>query len=243
MSVFKITPVVLTDSTRQFEIPKTILSDYKNYLHTDVPNVVFDFRLLRSWYDQFTDKEPVMLRAEHFPINWKSKVGNSDLNKNFFADYDIPIQKGDMAIREDGLIVMLTWSIQHYINAQTTQAIECNHRITVKRDVDAEADERGMKISEAHEEIIVDDLPCVMSEYAGRPDYAIAQNAPGVHADMLTVVNIQWNEKTKDVRINDKFEWCHYTYRVVNLSYAEVDINQTHGVITLTAKRVAGEDI
>lgn len=40
MSVFKITPTKLTDSTRQFPVPETILSDYKNYLHSDIPNAV-----------------------------------------------------------------------------------------------------------------------------------------------------------------------------------------------------------
>ena len=59
MSVFNVPDAVLTDSTRRFEIPRTILSDYTNYLHTDVPNIVFDFRILNSWYDQFTDAEPV----------------------------------------------------------------------------------------------------------------------------------------------------------------------------------------
>jgi hypothetical protein len=243
MSVFKIAPAKLTDSTRLFPVPETIISDYKNYLHSDIPNAVYDFRLLRSWYDQFSDAKPVMLRAEHFPINWKSKMGNSDANKNFYTDYDVKIQKGDMCIREDGLIVMLNWSIQQYINAQTTQAIECNHRITIKRHINAKADSRGFKIHDAHDETIVDNLPCVMSEYAGRPDYAVAQNTPGINADMLTVVNLQWNEFTKEIRIDDTFEWCNSTYRVINLNYSEVDIDHTFGVITLNARRVAGENV
>lgn len=242
MSVFNIPPAKLTDSTRQFAIPETIQSDYRNYLHSDIPNAVYDFRLLRSWYDQFTEEEPVMLRAEHFPINWKSKMGNSDANKNFYTDYDVKIQKGDMCIREDGLIVMLNWSIQHYINAQTTQAIECNHRITIKRHINALADNRGFKINDAYDKIIVDDLPCVMSEYAGRPDYAAAQNTPGINADMLTVVNLQWNDFTKEVRIDDTFEWCNSTYRIINLNYSEVDIDRTFGVVTLGARRIAGEN-
>lgn len=242
MSVFNIPPARLTDSQRQFVIPETIQSDYRNYLHTDIPNAVYDFRLLRSWYDQFTEEEPVMLRAEHFPINWKSKMGNSDANKNFYTDYDVKIQKGDMCIREDGLIVMLNWSIQQYINAQTTQAIECNHRITIKRHINAYADSRGFKVSDAYDKVIVDDLPCVMSEYAGRPDFAAAQNTPGINADMLTVVNLQWNDYTKEIRIDDTFEWCNSTYRVINLNYSEVDINHTFGVITLNARRIAGEN-
>lgn len=243
MSVFNIPPAVLTDSTKQFTVPPTIMSDYKNYLHSDIPNAVYDFRLLRSWYDQFTEEKPLMIRAEHFPINWKSKMGNSDANKNFYTDYDVEIKKGDMCIREDGLIVMLNWSIQHYINAQTTQAIECNHRVTIKRHINALADNRGFKINDAYDKVIVDDLPCVMSEYAGRPDYAAAQNTPGINADMLTVVSLQFNEQTKNVRIGDEFEWCYSTYRIINLNHSEVDIDHTFGVITLSARRVAGEDL
>lgn len=241
MSVFKIPKVKLTNSERSFLIPPTIMSDYTNYLHTDVPNVVYDFRILNSWQDQFTEDKPVYIRAEHFPINWKSKVGNSDANKNFYTDYTVPIKKGDIAIREDGLITMLNWSTQQYINAQTTQAIECNHYLTVVRDVDAVADERGFVSTPAHTETIVDNLPCVMSEYAGRPDFAVAQNTPGINADMLTNVSVQWNEKTKNILIGDKFVQLNHVYRVINFNWTEVDINRTHGVIILNARRIAGE--
>ena len=79
MSVFSIKPSPLTPSTRSFLIPPTILSDYENYLMTEVPNAVYDFRVLHSWYEKSDPTaEPYMLRAEYFPINWKSKVGNSD---------------------------------------------------------------------------------------------------------------------------------------------------------------------
>ena len=244
MSVFKLKPTVLTDSSKQFQIPPTIRSDYTNYLHTEVEHVIYDFRLLRSWYDQFDEnKEKIMLRAEHFPINWKSKIGNSDANKNFYTDYEVKIQKGDMVIREDGLIGMLNWSIQGYINAQTTQMIECNHRITITRELPAQADSRGMKISDAGTEVIVDDLPCVMSEYAGRPDFAVAQNTPGIQADMLTTLSMQFNEKTKNIRVGDEFFWGVFNYRIVNINYAEIDITQTYGVLTLNARRIAGENV
>lgn len=168
-------------------------------------------------------------------------MGNSDANKNFYTDYSLLIKKGDIAIREDGLITMLNWSTQQYINAQTTQAIECNHYITITRDVDAVADEYGFVTTPAHTETIVDDLPCVMSEYAGRPDFAVSQNTPGVNPDMLTNVSMQYNEKTKNVCIGDKFVWLNHEYRIINYNWTEVDINKTHGVIHLNARRIAGE--
>ena len=243
MSVFNIRPAVLTDSTREFVVPPTILSDYKNYLYSDKPHTVYDFQILKNWYDKFKDIERVYIRAEYTPINWKSKVGNSDLNKNFRTDYDVKINKGDLCIREDGLIVMLNWQIQEEPNAQATQAIECNHMVTIKRSYDAVADKRGYKLFDAHDEIIVDSMPCIMSEYAGRPDFSAAQNTPGISADMLMICQLQFNEYTNSVRIGDTFEYDSFTYRIVNRVSVEVDISKTYGVIRFEARRVAGEDV
>lgn len=83
-------------------------------------------------------------------------------------------------------------------------------------------------------------MPCIHSEYAGRPDYADSQGTPGVHADHLITVYLQWNSKTKNIMIDDEFVLGNYTYRVINVSIAEVQINQEYGVLTLNAKRVTG---
>lgn len=244
MSVFNITESPLTESTKQFKIPETILSDYKNYLNTDVPHAVYDFQLIQDWYEQFREGyKKTMLRAEHFPINWKSKVGNSDANHNFYTSYDVPIRKGDIVIREDGVICMLNWTIQRYINAQTTQAIDCNHRITITREVPAEADRRGMLVAPAGTKVIVDDLPCVMSEYGGRTDLVNSQGTPGISSDAYSMVNVQYNEKTKQIRIDDELEWGFYRWRVTNVNYAEVDITNTYGILTLGIRRIAGENL
>lgn len=83
-------------------------------------------------------------------------------------------------------------------------------------------------------------IPLIHSEYAGRPDYAAAQGTPGINADHLITVNLQWNEKTKNIRIKDSFELGCFTYRVINISIVEIDITGEYGVLTLNAKRVAG---
>ena len=213
MSVFNIKPSPLTSSTREFLIPPTILSDYENYLMTEVPNAVFDFQVLHNWYDKDDEsKEPYLLRAEYFPINWKSKVGNSDMNYNFFTDTKQNICKGDIVIKEDGELLMLNWNIQQYINAKTTQAITCNHKLRITRSFPARADKRGFVYEPAHDEVIVDWIPCVMSEYAGRPDYQISQNSPGIHSDMLTVCDVQYNPSTAKIEIDDVFPYGKYMY-------------------------------
>lgn len=53
---------------------------------------------------------------------------------------------------------------------------------------------------------------------------------------------VQFNEETKKIRLNDEFRWGNMTYRVINIDWTEVDINETFGIIKLTAKRVGGEN-
>ena len=109
------------------------------------------------------------------------------MNYNFYTNTHETIKKGDIAVKEDGEILMLNWNIQQYINAKTTQAITCNHKLKIDRAYPAKADKRGYVYEPAHTETIVNWIPCVMSEYAGRPDFMISQNSPGIHPDMLTV--------------------------------------------------------
>lgn len=253
MSVFKIKPSPLTASTREFIIPPTILSDYENYLMTEVPNAVFDFELLHSWYDRDADDyEKYMMRAEYFPINWKSKVGNSDMSYNFYCDTHHDVRKGDIAIREDGRIYMFNWNIQMYINAQTTQAIECNNMLEVIRHVPMTADRRGYVIEPEHDETIVDNIPCVFSEYAGRPDYQASQNQPGILADFLAMCEVQYNEKTKNIREEDRMRFGLFNYHVVHIDQTQVEYidldprttdehREPHGILRMYLRKAAGE--
>lgn len=66
---------------------------------------------------------------------------------------------------------------------------------------------------------------------------------PGIHADHLISVYLQWNDKTKNIQVNDEFIIGAYTYRVINTSIAEVHIDQERGILTLHAKRIAGGGI
>lgn len=44
------------------------------------------------------------IRATYFPVDWKSKVGNSDASANFKTDWHNMIRKGDIVVRESGEI-------------------------------------------------------------------------------------------------------------------------------------------
>lgn len=165
------------------------------------------------------------------------------MSTNFKVTHDLELYKGDMAVRADGAVFLLNWNIQNHANNQATQSIECNSVLTFTRSTPEVTDDNGYLIKDAGAEIIAPPIPCVHAEYAGRPDYAGAQGTPGIHADHLISVYLQWNNRTKDIRINDEFIIGAYTYRVVNISIAEVHIDQEHGILTLHAKRVAGGGI
>lgn len=227
----------------KFYIPPTLEKDFKDWLETDVAHANYDFELIRDWYARDAEGyEPIHLRALYFSINWKSKIGNSDANSNFKTSYDVKIRKGDIVIREDGRIFMLNWTVQDMPNNQSTQAIICNTMLSFTRHVEDTVNDRGFLIEEAHEETIVPPIPCVFAEYAGRPDYMTNYNSPGVSADHLLTVQVQWNEKTRLIRTSDEFELLHSKYRVVDIVGTELDISQEHGILNLMARKVAGED-
>lgn len=176
------------------------------------------------------------------------------MNYNFYADTHADIKKGDIVIKEDGELLMLNWNIQQYINAKTTQAITCNHKLKITRHFPAKADRRGIIYEPEHDEVIVNWIPCVMSEYAGRPDYQLSQNSPGIHPDMLTVCDVQYNAQTSKIDINDTFEYGRYTYRVIHIDQTQVvfvdndimphtDSDKIYGIIRMYCRQVAGDDL
>lgn len=228
-------------SRKDFRPPTTIEDDFRRLLEHDVPHVNFTFELVRDWFDMNMDGyQPIYIRAQQTPIDWKSKIGNSDMSTNFKVTHDIPIHKGDIVIREDGTVFMLNWSVQNHANNQATQSIECNAEIEIVRPVEDETTVDGYLIEEHEKQIIVPKMPIVHAEYAGRPDYDVRQGQPGISPDHLITVHLQWNHHTKNIFLNDEFVIGCFTYRVINISLAEVNIDKDYGVLVQNAKRVAG---
>lgn len=237
-----VTPAYLTDSTRSFYLPPTIASDYKRYLYTDIPNATGTFELLHNWYAKDAEGyKPVEMRAEMFPINWKSKMGTSDASANFYTHLDIDIYKGDYVINKNGEIFLLNWTVQKEVNCQHTQAAKCNHMLALEREQQEEWSADGRIVREGGMQPVFAPVPVLLSEYAGRPDYAPNYNAPGIVPDMLIAGTVQFNEQTKQMRINDEFDWGPFRYRVINIVYTEVTIDGTKGILGFNARRVGGE--
>lgn len=90
-------------------------------------------------------------------------------------------------------------------------------------------------------EVIADRMPVNITPYAGRPDYTTATNSPGILADSLYNCQVQLNRNTKNIWINDEFDYGGFRYRVINVDWSETDIEQQHGVLNLNMKRVAGD--
>lgn len=194
-------------------------------------------------YALTTEYEPEYIRAQQTSIDWKSKIGNSDMSTNFKTDYTHNIEKGDYVIREDGMLYMLNWNITLHANNQATQSTECNAIVDITREFPDETDEKGMLISEGGRRPVAAGLPVNHTEYAGRPDYSGASMQAGIHPDHLITVTCQWNPTTRKIRLDDEFVLGDFTYRVMNISLAEVQIDKDYGVLVLNAKRVAGGSV
>lgn len=191
-------------------------------------------------YEVTDEYKPEYIRGQQTSIDWKSKIGNSDMSTNFKTDYTHDINKGDYVVREDGMLYMLNWNITLHANNQATQSVECNAIVDITREVPDLVDEKGYLVEAGGKKAICPGLPISHSEYAGRPDYSGASMQAGMHPDHLISVYCQWNAATRKIRLDDEFILGDFTYRVINVSLAEVMIDRDCGVLTINAKRVAG---
>lgn len=191
-------------------------------------------------YDLREKYESEYIRAQQTAIDWKSKIGNSDMSTNFKTDYTHRIVKGDYVVREDGALFMLNWNITLHANNQATQSVECNAIVDITREFPDVVDEKGYLVEEGGRKAVCPGIPISHSEYAGRPDYSGASNQAGMHPDHLITVHCQWNGTTRRIRLDDEFILGDFTYRIMNISLAEVQIDKDYGILVLNAKRVAG---
>lgn len=54
------------------------------------------------------------------------------------------------------------------------------------------------------------------------------------------MIQIQWNSATRNLRVMDEFDWFVDRYRIINLDYSGIDVEQKHGVLKIYARKVAG---
>lgn len=226
----------------KFYVPPTLAADFDQFLKTNVPNQVGDFILLHDWNDQFNDNyTETVIRGEIYPDSTKSRYENTDNFMNFRASTSSGIRKGDMVIhRDSGKIYLLDWEVSLETNNAPSRALRCNTHLTITRRIPEETDQFGFIVSETNDRIIVNDLPCNAYRYDGRPEFSSIVGTAGISANALTILTIQYNAQTDDIRIDDKFVWGYETYRIVDIDLFGLSINGKTGTLKLMAKKEAG---
>ena len=251
-------PYVPQGTTKRFKIPKTLAADFDSFLDNDIPNTVMDFELVRNWYDRNAeDYQPVYIRGEIYPDSTKSRYENTDNNMNIRCSLTSGIRKGDMVIEPDNSIYILDWAVHNQSNNSPSRALRCNLMLCVYEYKDAVVDEEGYVIDEEgyvvsgekyavenpnydRRKIIVEDIPANAYRYDGRPEFVAVSGAPGTVAQIVTLMTVQLNDQTRNIKIGHFFDWDSETYEIVDVNKVGVNISGEYGTLKLQAKRAAG---
>lgn len=227
-----------TESQTRFYVPPTLVGDFDNFLALDIPGAVMEFQVYHNWYDQETTES---IRGEIYPDATKSRYANTDNNLNFRTSVKSDIQKGDLIKDPAGEIYLLDWDIPPQPNNKMSRALRCNTTLKFTRFSNEIYDDDGYRIKdEDRNKTIADSIPCNAYRYDGRPDFSAISHTPGIVPNALTILSVQYNEQTANIRVDDQFFWEEYEYIVVDVSHVGVKLNNKCGVLTIQAKKKAG---
>ena len=249
-------PYVPQGTSKRFRVPRTLAADFNAFLRQDIPNTNMDFEILKNWYDRNQeDYQPQYVRGEIYADSTKSRYENTDNHMNIRCPVNSGIRQGDMLVEPDGSIYVLDWAVHLQSNNAPSRALRCNFMLEVRRyeapitdDEGYAIDDMGFVISgekyDFHPDnkyiVVAHPIPANAYRYDGRPEYVSVSGTPGTIAGALTLISVQYNEETKNIKIGDKFDWGGNTHEVVDIDGVDVDLTQTYGVIKLQAKRAAG---
>ena len=259
-------PYVPEGTSKRFRVPRTLAADFDAFLNQDIPNTVMDFEIVKCWYDKNeSNYKPHYVRGEIYPDSTKSRYENTDNNMNIRCSVSSGIRKGDYAIQPDGTIFLLDWEVALQSNNAPSRALRCNMYLNIIRfgEGGRQYDEDGyVQYNSPNTEDMYDDegylikkpkkknnpkykeivppIPRNAYRYDGRPEYTVVSGSPGAVAGALTLMTVQYNDWTKNIHVDDTFEWGNETYRIVDINRVGVSINETHGTLKLQAKKAEG---
>lgn len=236
-------PYVPAGTKTRFFRPPTLASDFTEFLDGDIPNMVMDFTLLPDWFDQFKeDYKPHIIRGELYADTAKSRYSNTDNNMNIRCDVRSEIKKGDMLIASNnGDVYVLDWEVALQHNNAPSRALRCNFNLTVERRVPELTDSFGYLIREEGVEKIVDAIPANAYFYDGRNASFFAANSnPGIQPEVNALITVQFNEQTKNLKVDDEFTWGNDSYLITDIQYVGVNRAGTSGTLALQSLQKPG---
>lgn len=244
-------------TSKRFRVPRTLAADFDAFLAQDIPNTNMDFEILHNWYDKYKKKyKPQYVRGEIYPDSTKSRYENTDNNMNIRCSVSSGIRKGDMLIEPDRTVYILDWNVHLDSNNAPSRALRCNIMLTVYEYKDSIVDEEGYLVDEEgfvisgedysitsqrnKKRIIVDRLPANAYRYDGRPEFSAVASTPGAIAGVVTLMTVQYNHQTKNIKIGQYFDWNDNTYEIVDVNAVGLNLEGTYGTLKIQAKRAAG---
>lgn len=234
-------PYVPQGTSKRFRVPRTLAADFTAFLNQDIPNTVMDFELVPDWYARNDPEyEKRYIRGEIYPDSTKSRYENTDSNMNFRADVNSGIKKGDMLVEPDGSVYVLDWAVHLQSNNAPSRALKCNMYLTIKRYVAEEVNDEGYLMTPEGYKTVVEEIPANAYRYDGRPEYSAVSGTPGIAPNALTIMTIQYNEQTKNIKESDRFEWGGDIFEVVDVNYVGLNIAGEYGTLKVQAKKMAG---
>lgn len=220
-------------------VPPHLAQDVENLIAANIPNSTYDFLI---HHDYLSKMAPIPARALRAQLNFKSDINNADRTTEFYAPLSVELFKGDILYFPAlDIWAQVSWTVHRQVNAINTQIMLCNAWLTFDRYHDEIVDENAILVQEAGWSAVTGTIPVSLSNTYMRFDYGKKAEMPGIIPSNLLEVKLQCNAQTKQLKLNDQFDYGPERYKITNIEYADTDIRHEHGLIKVVGEKASGE--
>jgi hypothetical protein len=208
----------------RFYVPPQIDSDFQSAVNSKIgTEFTVNFDSLNT------------VRAIVPELDYRAKQTGTNGTKPLYAEID-KLKIGDyIQDSNNDTYIVAYLKDEKFPKCSKIQVQICNYKVTITRFQEEEIDMDGnVTVPQGDNPIVTDVYSIVIM---GGYEFRTNGGGVGVVPSDQLGLQVQYNDSTKNIKINDTFVYFNAKYRIENIDYSQVDINGL-GIMIAFAKKV-----
>lgn len=171
-------------------------------------------------------------------INYKTRYGKVSSEDVAFAEFSSGLKLGDYLQFSNSTFIITQLKVEEFPKCFEFYPSICNGKITITRLTSQVIDDNGNIITPEGDNPITSELYCSVTTEG--QEFKVVNGGIGVIPSNELVIEAQFNDSTKKIKIGDNFLWLDDKYQIISINFSQVSLDKLSGLLSFTGKKVVG---